>query len=646
MDIQTFFWDNFHAGEQTGMLPFLICFPLLTALILLLVRGNTARSIIVVLASIVIAGGSMMLVFARFPMPALMVELPPEYLNLAVLGLEVGIAGFIFVLGIVRTRHFVSLLALLQAGLAIAAEVLYGGGVSVERALSADKFSLIMGMIVGVVGSLIAVYSLGYMKAYHAHHGEYRDRRPLFFFIQFVFLGAMFGVFFANSLPLVLLFWEVTTLCSFLLIGYNGSAEARGKAFLALTLNMLGGLAFAAAILILHAGGSVMELDTLLTGAHGSALPAAALLPVALLAFAGMTKSAQMPFSSWLLGAMVAPTPVSALLHSSTMVKAGVYLVLRLAPLLRSTLPGTMVALIGGITFLLASLIAISQSDAKRVLAYSTVANLGLIVLCGGIGTYEAVWAGILLILFHAVTKALLFLCVGTFEQKTNTRDIESMSGLIVTMPRLSIMIQVGIAGMFLAPFGMLVSKWAVLKALVDYNPLLVVFVVFGSSATLFFWVKWMGKLLEVTSVQQNNEKGIAARQWISLGALAALTITLVGFYPLVSSLLIEPYVRGIYGRVSTISQGNIVIMSIMLGMVALFPATFFVYGRRVRVVEAYLGGGNVDSSLLFQGAGGEVKSMEMKNYYLARVFGEKRLFLAGVISCAALIFVMFGVSL
>jgi hypothetical protein len=104
--------------------------------------------------------------------------------------------------------------------------------------------------------------------------------------------------------------------------------------------------------------------------------------------------------------------------------------------------------------------------------------------------------------------------------------------------------------------------------------------------------------------------------------------------------------VRGIYGSVTMISQGNIVIMSIMLGMVALFPLTFFIYGRKVRVVDAYLGGGNADSSFLFQGAGGQVKSMEMKNYYLARVFGEQRLFLIGGIACAALLFVMFGVSL
>jgi ech hydrogenase subunit A len=185
-----------------------------------------------------------------------------------------------------------------------------------------------------------------------------------------------------------------------------------------------------------------------------------------------------------------------------------------------------------------------------------------------------------------------------------------------------------------------------VLKALVDSNPLLVVFVVFGSSATLFFWVKWMGKLLEVTKVVPADETGIARRQWIALGALSIISVGLVGFYPLISNALIEPYVRDLYGQVATISQGNFVIMAIMLGMVALFPVTFFVYQRRVRVVEAYLGGGNVDSSVLFQGAAGEVKSMQMRNYYLARLFGERRLSVAGGIACAALIFVMFGVTL
>ena len=116
--------------------------------------------------------------------------------------------------------------------------------------------------------------------------------------------------------------------------------------------------------------------------------------PAAFLAFAGITKAAQMPFNSWLLGAMVAPTPTSALLHSSTMVKAGVFLIIKLAPVMGWNFAGLMVMMVGGVTFLMASFAAISQTNAKKVLAYSTVANLGLIVACGGVGSAEAVWPG------------------------------------------------------------------------------------------------------------------------------------------------------------------------------------------------------------------------------------------------------------
>jgi ech hydrogenase subunit A len=144
---------------------------------------------------------------------------------------------------------------------------------------------------------------------------------------------------------------------------------------------------------------------------------------------------------------MVAPTPVSALLHSSTMVKAGVYILVRLAPIFQATFSGYVLAFIGAMTFLLASAIAISQSNAKRVLAYSTIANLGLIVACAGIGTYEAIWAAILLIIFHAISKSLLFLSVGTVEHKIDSRDIEDMNGLIVRMPRIAAAMVVALPG-------------------------------------------------------------------------------------------------------------------------------------------------------------------------------------------------------
>ncbi len=279
----------------------------------------------------------------------------------------------------------------------------------------------------------------------------------------------MFGLVTSNNLIWMYFFWEITSLCSFFLIGFTKTKEAIRNSFRALIMNLLGGLGFCLAIIILGYGWdeSIRTLqlsDVILYGESGYGVIPALMIPVGLLAFAGITKAAQMPFNSWLLGAMVAPTPTSALLHSSTMVKAGVFLILKLAPCLgwgnaeygMVNSAGIMVMAVGGITFLLASFAAISQSNAKRVLAYSTIANLGLIVVCGGIGTTAAVWAGIMLIIFHAVTKSLLFLCVGTAEHNMDSRNIEDMDGLFDRMPRLAACMMIGISAMFLAPLGML----------------------------------------------------------------------------------------------------------------------------------------------------------------------------------------------
>ena len=287
-------------------------------------------------------------------------------------------------------------------------ELTKGHSIEVQNNMYVDRLSMIMILIIGIIGSLITVYALGYMKDFQHHHADEKDRRPWFFFLLFLFLAAMFGLVTSNNLIWMYFFWEITSLCSFFLIGFTKTKEAIRNSFRALIMNLLGGLGFCLAIIILGYGWdeSIRTLqlsDVILYGESGYGVIPALMIPVGLLAFAGITKAAQMPFNSWLLGAMVAPTPTSALLHSSTMVKAGVFLILKLAPCLgwgnaeygMVNYAGIMVMAVGGITFLLASFAAISQSNAKRVLAYSTIANLGLIVVCGGIGTTAAVWAGI-----------------------------------------------------------------------------------------------------------------------------------------------------------------------------------------------------------------------------------------------------------
>jgi ech hydrogenase subunit A len=615
----------------------LILVPLAAGLVLLGLKPDLPRKILVSGVTLAVCCGSVALALLPTPVDLSGISLNPHWINLVMQFVEVGMSIYIIYVGVRAKRPLIVALALAQACVMVWFEVTQGVHLEAVKNLFVDKLSVIMALINGIVGGGICIYALGYMREYHeVAHRDVRDRRPLFFALLFIFMGAMFGLIFANNLVWLFLFWEITTLCSFLLIGYTQTEEAKRNALRALVMNLAGGLAFAVAIVWFYKQAGSIELQTLIKSNK-----ALVLMPAALLCFAGITKSAQLPFSSWLLGAMVAPTPVSALLHSSTMVKAGVYLVLRMAPLVAATNVGMMVALVGAVTFVVGSLAAITSSEAKRVLAWSTVANLGLIVLCGGIGTYEAVWAGILLIIFHAVAKCLLFLCVGVVEHKLHSRNIEDMSGLVVRMPRVAIMMQIGMAGMFLAPFGMLISKWAVLKAVVDAYPSLSVFIAFGSAATLFFWVKWMGKLIEVVRPAERIKKELVLGEAIALYGLSAATALACLLFPLISIRFIEPYIYAVYGQSASLGEGNIIIMTIMMAMVMLFPVSFMGYGRGVKVVDAYLGGANVHSSVRFRSTADTVQDVAIGNYYLRNIFSEAWLSRWGVIGCALLLVAM-----
>ena len=566
-----------------------------------------------------------------------------HYVEIGIFAFELIIGAFLFYKSVRNFRIIPAALVAIQVGLVLWFEFAQGNSVRAEYSLFIDRFTLILTVIIGVVGGLIVAYAVPYMQDYHElDHPEVRDGRPVFFFLMFLFLSAMFGIVFSNNLNWLLFFWEITTLCSFLLIGYKKDQESTNNAFKALTFNMLGGIAFSLAVYYLAQTQETIELNKMLNLDRSLVL-----LPATLLGFAGLTKAAQLPFSTWLLGAMVAPTPVSALLHSSTMVKAGVYILIKIAPILQGTFVGFMFALIGMFTFLMASFLAISQRDAKKILAYSTIANLGLIVACGGIGTYESVWAGVLLIIFHALAKGLLFLCVGVAEHQLHSRDVEMMEGIIYHLPRIGWMLLIGMAGMFLAPFGMLISKWAVLKAFLDANILLAMILIFGSAATLFYWVKWMGKIIMVVHRDDVTTEHLHRREIAVLEILALLTIAMCGFFPLISSLLIEPYVVDVLkitGQTLFMSKGNITIMMIMLGLLLLFPCTLPDRARKkkMKTVDPFLCGANTDGGRQFRNSLGGVTAMEIKNYYLSNYFSERALLLPALAVGSVLTVVLF----
>ena len=622
------------------ILLFLLLAPLIAAVVVYALPNHPVRDWLVRLSAVVIAGASVYLLATAFDKGTQLVAFPTEPLGLAMTGLSVLMALFILALGVRYRKPIAVALVLVQTALLLWFELGYAPGMHAEHNLFVDEFSIVMALIIGVIGSAICVYAVPYMRTFQAQHTEVPDRRRMFFFVLFVFLSAMFGIVFSNNLAWLLFFWEVTTLCSFVLIGYTKTTEAIDNSFLAVQLNLLGGIGFAAALLWLGVTQGTIELDRLV-----GAGAAVALVPATLISFAGLTKSAQLPFSSWLLGAMVAPTPVSALLHSSTMVKAGVYAIVKFAPVLTGTLPGLFVGLVGGVTFLAASAIAVTQSNAKRVLAYSTVANLGLVVACAGIGTYEAVWAAILLIIFHAVAKSLLFLGVGTVEHQVHSRDIEDMAGLVTRMPRVGVMMLIGMAGMYLAPLGMLISKWATLRAFIHApgGILFLLLIAFGSAVTVFFWAKWMGLVIARPNRGENIESRVPREELTVLGLLAALVVGVSLLFPWISKVLLEPYVFGLYGKIAELGQDNVIIMLLMMGTVLLLPLSLLYFRTGRHRLTPYMGGRPTTADMRFAGSLGIEREMGLHNYYLEDWFGEKRTFRAGVAVTALLIVLMFA---
>ncbi len=590
-----------------GLIGFLIVFPLIVAAALLFVRQEGPRRVIVCVSGVVIALASVVLVVMNLGASCTLFAFESMAIDFICTGISVAIAAVIVWFAVRYKNLWAAVLAGVQVVGTLILEFMFSHGIEVPYGLYFDSLSLLMTFIIGVVGSGICIYALGYMEDFQAHEPEGApDRRPMFFALMFVFLSAMYVIVFSNNMEWMFTGWEVTTLCSFLLIGYTRTEEAIANAFRQIIMNLAGGIGFLVALWCCALTvGTFSFYEFLVIGQNN---PALTTLAVTALAFAGITKAAQMPFQTWLLGAMVAPTPTSALLHSSTMVKAGVFLLVKLAPVLHvSPAPAVMVMLVGGITFALSSFMAISQSNAKRVLAYSTIANLGLITASAG---------------------------VGTAEHHIGSRDIESMDLLFDRMPRLARFMMLGIMCMFIAPFGMLLAKWATLVSFVDTRQVaLIIILAFGSAATFMFWAKWLGKLSGIAGEPENVEVTVKPTEWAALLLMACLLVLACVFLPLISSTLVEPYVASVYGMLGQdIATDNLWLASICTVIVVAVLFAGLGSKQKSRRANVYLAGISRDNdSRAFQNSLSGTTEATTRNWYMESVFGEARIAPVGV---------------
>lgn len=629
------------------MITLLLLVPVAAAVLLALFKPDIIRNIIVTVSAVVLIGTSVALAASAWSNGITVVHAAIPWLWTVLFLVEFAVAVIILCLAVKYKKPLAIILAVVQAVLLLILE--FSGIVhpQAEIVLTLSNLSLIMVLIIGIIGSLICVYALGYMKDYAAHSHDVPDRRRYFFAILFLFLTAMFGIVLSSHLMMLLAFWEVTTLCSFLLIGYSRTSEAITNSFRAVWMNLIGGIAFTGAVIYLaqmNPEASLLSIPNLLAVDNVGLVT----IPLALIALAGITKAAQMPFSTWLTGAMVAPTPVSALLHSSTMVKAGVFLLIVFAPLFSQTWVGIALAFVGAFTFLMTSALAISQSNAKKVLAYSTIANLGLITACAGIGTPAAIVAAILLTIFHAVAKCLLFLCVGAVEHKIGSRDIEDMDSLLVRQPILAVMMVVGIAGMYLAPFGMLISKWAAIEAFIN-APLGYVFIAilaFGSAFTVFFWTKWLGKLFMRMAKPTGEDSRLNPSEKISIVVIGILVLLACIGFPVITGLVIVPYAAAFYsgylGASGLFAADTILMCGLMFVILAVLVIAAAAGSKAGRQLKPYVNGRAVNAEGEFLGSLGVYKEAKTANYYLEEYTGESKLLKPSQIIALIIIVVMF----
>lgn len=352
---------------------------------------------------------------------------------------EAWLAGLI---ALIDTALVTILYASVKDGNVVRSEIEWLPAAGLNFVLRLDGFAWMFALLITGIGFLVVLYARYYMSP--------DDPVPRFFSFLLAFMASMLGVVLSGNLILLVFFWELTSLFSFLLIGYwHHNAGAREGARVALTVTATGGLCLFAGVLILgHIVGSY-DLDRVLASgdlirSHDLYLPALVLVVIG-----ALTKSAQFPFHFWLPAAMAAPTPVSAYLHSATLVKAGVFLLARLWPVMAGTDYWLwIVGSAGLVTFVLAAFLAVFQQDLKGLLAYSTISHLGLITLLLGLDTPLAAVAAIFHTMNHATFKASLFMAAGIIDHEAGTRDMRRLGGLYHFMPITATLAMVAAAAM------------------------------------------------------------------------------------------------------------------------------------------------------------------------------------------------------
>lgn len=472
-----------------------------------------------------------------------------------------------------------------------------------------DNLSVFMYLLINIVGGVIVVYAIQYMRDEECSDSQKR----YFLAILLGFLGTMNFIVSVDNIKWFFLLFEMTTLASYLLIRFRMDEISINNALRALWMNQIGGVAILLGLIGTSLTYGTVHFSTILN----QDLSLALLLPVAFLSIAALVKGAQLPFDKWLLGAMVAPTPVSAILHSATMVKIAPFLIIKLSPVLAGTAVGAFVALLGGFVFVSASVIGLSRDNFKEILAYSTVGLLGLMITMGAIGTTLSITVAIMLILFHGIAKALLFLEAGILEKVYHAKYLEQMNRLVEKAPRTTMVIIFGFICLTLPPFGAFFGKWLAVEAasfssLYQLDMVAILFlVIIGSVVLTLLYFRVVGVILAKDGAKMNFVKeempyiykfstGLYVIMLLATAVLIA-PFTELMFAPIAKTLTHQAeliYLKDWFTLVFGFTQVSIWVVFVALALMLIPIVFYFFHFENVDRVKEYACAERMDLSL------------------------------------------------
>ena len=485
--------------------------------------------------------------------------------------------------------------------------------VGIDFSFRLDALSLIFSLLITGIGTLIYIYAYYYLNP--------KNSLSKLYALLMLFMTAMLGISLSNNLIILLVFWELTSISSFLLVGYwsNYDAAQRGSR-MALTITGMGGLAMLGGFILLGQIAGTYQIDQL-TGMAQQIQSSSLFVPALLLILLGaFTKSAQFPFHFWLPNAMAAPTPVSAYLHSATMVKAGIFLVARLLPIfVGSALFHNLVTTIGLFTLCMAAFFAIFKEDLKGLLAYSTISHLGLIMCLLGIGSPLAVAAAMFHIINHATFKAALFMIAGIIDHESGTRDLRKLSGLWQLLPFTATLTMITAAAMAGVPFtnGFLSKEMFFTELLANLSGGYVVLAACVATLAGLFAVAYSVRLVHGVFFDGAIGKDVpnknAHEPHIGMRAPAILLAILCILVGIIPALLVENIVNAGTRASTQITSFEGVHLAIwhgfnlplLMSAIALIGGVTFYFalakGRKIRKIDLDLILGRLQGKLLFE---------------------------------------------